>query len=872
MSTMRLRCGTMKRSRFMIATIVAIAAMLRTPVSAASVQASDPTVPEIVPTPRIVLPSDGRFLIGPHTTIILAADSEEERFAARQINDELAALNSRTLPVVPERMLRRLPPSFIYLGTPASSYGVRLLNERGARMTPELMKSITEEGYFLDVRTNGIAILAPSEKGKFYGVMTVLQMLRKDRKGIVVNAATIIDYPSHRLRGISDDISRGQVSTLENFKKILRFLARCKMNMYSPYLEDMVEFTRHPLIGKGRGALTAAELTELDTYARRYHIDIVPIFQTLGHWENILAIPAYVRYAEYPGGRTVNVADEKVYALLEEMIGELCRSLRSPYFNIGADETRDVGLGANKERVARLGLPAVLAAHYTRVADIVRRHGKIPMIYGDIILKNPSILTLIPRDIVIVDWNYDPAYHYDSPKVFTRAGFSVLASPGVLSYRGPFLDVFNSISNIQRFSRAAHADSAVGLLISSWNDYGGEQLRELNYYGYAWGAQCAWRAEGGDAASFTKAFFSDYFGTTETDAIETAYAILASPANHFSWFELWRHPMLPFLPRTPLKGHSPIVMERLQSITSTMPLVLSLLAGAEKSATRNRDHFASLKFIARLNLWFAKKVETLEEVQELSRWAPASAHRDSVADAIVRLSSGVLGDLADLRKEFAGLWMRTNKPEGLELLLQRYDRQAAYWREKIDQVRQGTFWIDPEIASAWIYHADTRDSAQATVRVQHAYFRKTFTASAAVRSSKLQLIGDTYVKVSVNGRPVGEVYVRRSNSLSAEHQRIKVFDIAPFLIASTNVITVEAQDYSVAGSAGVNLYGEVEYANGAIGIIASDTTWKTSAAPDVQWTDARYDDSRWECAIVKQYPYTVVRPDFATERPSWIEQ
>lgn len=203
-----------------------------------------------------------------------------------------------------------------------------------------------------------------------------------------------------------------------------------------------------------------------------------------------------------------------------------------------------------------------------------------------------------------------------------------------------------------------------------------------------------------------------------------------------------------------------------------MPLVLSLLDKAENASTRNNDHFALLKFLARLNLWIAKNVQAGENVRELSAWARHSNDKDSVANAIIGISSGVLGDLALLRIEFSALWLRANKPEGLELLQRRYDRHAAYWREKMDQVMHGEFQVDPEIEIAWIYHADGRDSANGPARIQHALFRKTFTVADTVRSAALRLIGGTYVTVAMNNREVGEVYVRRSNSLTGEHQQM----------------------------------------------------------------------------------------------------
>ena len=105
--------------------------------------------------------------------------------------------------------------------------------------------------------------------------MSLIQLLEKSKDN-TLPAISIIDWPDMKMRGISDDISRGQVSTLDNFKKIIRNLARYKMNVYMPYLEDMVQLDSYPSIGKGRGALSKQEVKELVDYAGKYFIDVIP--------------------------------------------------------------------------------------------------------------------------------------------------------------------------------------------------------------------------------------------------------------------------------------------------------------------------------------------------------------------------------------------------------------------------------------------------------------------------------------------------------------------------------------------------------------------------------------------------------------------
>ena len=830
-------------------------------------QEENQTMPTIIPTPGQVTVKNIRFKVVPGTKIILGTNSKQEQFAAQQINDEFARKKEVRLKIVSEHSLRKLPVSFIFIGSPASEYGRQFLRERKETLKPEMK----DEGYFLDTDANGIVIIAESEKGKFYGVMSLLQMMHREKRSIIIDGATIEDFPLEKVRGISDDISRGQVSTVENFKKIIRFLAYYKMNTFSPYLEDMFVFKNHPLIGKGRGALTAPEVKELDRYAKEYYVDMIPTFETLGHWENILAKPEYIAYAEFPGAQTLNVSDEKVYAILDEMIGELCASFSSPYFNMGADESWDVGLGANKERVAKSGLAAVHAEHYKRVADIVKKYGKKPMMYGDIILNQPEILGKIPKDITIVDWHYEASFAYGSTEVFKRAGFPFIASPAVWTFTGPFPNYLNTFVNIQNFNRDGFENGSLGLLTSNWNDYGGEELRELNYYGYAWTAECAWQPLKADVDAFNNAFFKNFFGTSDWEELQSTYTILSSPGNDYSWQELWRHPMLPFREQSQQEGYLPIAL-RVQSITSTMPLVLSLLAREKNNITENGDQLGYLEFVARLNLLFAKKIETQEKVKRLSASGEGATNKDSVANAIIDLCADVLKDLSSLKNEFERLWLATNKSAGLDLLLMRYDRQAAYWQDKIDEVKHGQFLVNPEIESAWIYHPNGNPGKKDSAQVPKAYFRKTFVTPKNVRSTTLQLIGDTHAKVSVNGKNVGEVYVRSSNSLSIEHQRIKMFSIFPLLADSMNVLAVEAETFSPSGSAGINVYCEIELGDSSIQKIMSDGSWKVTDRAVGNWNATSFNDSSWLNAVAKPYPSIVIRPNFATGRSSWMER
>jgi hypothetical protein len=820
-------------------------------------------IPQIIPAPQSIIEKKVQFKITSATKIVIGADDQVKQFIAEKLNEEITLQKGTQLKITGENSVRKLTSNYIFIGKPVTEYGKKFLAERKGKLTKE-MKA---EGYFLDVDPKGIVIIAESDKGLFYGVMSLIQMMRLEKRSLVVSGAAIHDYPLQKIRGITDDISRGQISTLENFKKIVSYCARYKMNVYSPYIEDVFQFRKHPEIGKNRGALSAAECKELDAYARQYFVEVIPIFETLGHWENILLQSGYAKYAEFPGAHTVNVSDEKVYALLDEMIGEIAACFSSPYFNIAADESWDVGLGVNRERVQKSDLATVHAEHYQRIFDIVKKHGKKVMMYGDIILAHPEILKKIPQDIVMVDWHYGTSFDYPSPEIFKNAGFPYVVSPAVWNFTGPFPNYLNTFLNIQNLNADGFQNGSQGILCSNWNDFGGEALRELNYYGYAWNAECAWNPLTADQESFNKKFFADFFGTQETGNMRSVYSLLSDPANQYHWYELWRHPMLPNRDDMIWEKRLPLT-QRMQSINSTMPLVLELLDDASKTITRNNDHLQYLTFVAKLNLWFAAKIEAQEKIRLLLKDTVRS--RSEIAGQISSVSRNVVEGLAKVRTEFEKVWHTSNKAQTIQLLLNRYDRQAAYWNELTDNVMRGD--VDPAIKSQWLYHPKANPNVKDSLQVPKAFFRATFIADKNVRSAIVQLLGDTWVKLSVNGKAVGEVAARRSLSLTVENQRAKIFDIAPFLTDSANVIGVEAQNYQENGSAGINVYGEIVSSAGTTKVLATDNSWAVSDSAATEWNTIRFDAKSWLQPLSKKYPVPVVAPNLSTGRTSWFER
>jgi hypothetical protein len=710
------------------------------------------------------------------------------------------------------------------------------------------------EGYLLEARDGRVRVAAMSPRGLYYGATTLAQLLEVQGKQFKMPAVHIVDWPGFELRGITDDVSRGQVSTLDHFKKIIRFLSRYKMNVYMPYLEDMFTFKKYPQIGRGRGALTPGEVRELQNFADNHQVEIIPIFQTLGHYENILNQPEFMHLAEYPGAASLNVSSEETYRFLNDLFDEIAPAFRSQFFHIGADESWDVGKGASKPLVEKWDLATAHAKHYQRVFDIARRHGKQVMMYADIILREPTILGQIPKDIIMFDWHYGVADRYSSVEVFRNAGRKFIVSPALWNWARIFPDYHTALANMRNYILDGYEAEAMGAVVSNWNDFGGETFREYNWYGYAYAAECAWSPANADVQRFSQKFFADFYGSAGPEA-EVIYTLLADAGRRVSLHDFRRHPFLPE------QKSAPQLWDDILSLTTRMPLVRQELDRLATAATRNRDHLDFLRFAAEQAEWTGRKLAAVKEIRRLEEGGGKQ-------EEIISLCEEMITGLKQLRERFAALWHRVSKPEGLDLLLALYDRQIAVWEDKIEQVKKGES-TSPLLPSAWIYHPNL--PIDSDKNIGHAFFRKTFYLDAVPRQAFLQAMGDSHVEVYVNGTKVGTVLATASLSLRVENQRIKFWDIRRLLRRGKNVIAVEARAYGENPAAGANIYVEL-YHGSEVTTILSNTYWKTSQEFHPNWTSIDFDDHQWLNAEERARSERYSRPLFERGLGSRLER
>ncbi len=232
--------------------IISSGAVAQEPTAASSIQ--------LIPRPRQIAVKVDTFRLGGNARAsaarIVLADprSEDDRFAAEDFQSDLQETARLAIRIASSRSHHSILIGNLDHAT------VQLALKRFGITAPT---DLDPEGYVLAVNTNEILVAGKTAAGTFYGLQTLKQLVRGEGTSAFVPAVEIVDWPALRWRGVSDDISRGPVPTVNYIKRQLRTFAAFKLNMHSFYMEQTFASASNPLIAPPGGSLTPDEIREL---------------------------------------------------------------------------------------------------------------------------------------------------------------------------------------------------------------------------------------------------------------------------------------------------------------------------------------------------------------------------------------------------------------------------------------------------------------------------------------------------------------------------------------------------------------------------------------------------------------------------------
>ena len=616
----------------------------------------------------------------------VAASGAEDGFAAEDLTEQSLG----------KRQVKQDAP-FIRLERADSAPAKALLEAHHLVFDP----AMHDEGYAITPDgQGGLAVIAETSAGIFYGVQTVKQLIRGTGKDEVLLAPTLRDWPAMEHRGLSDDWSRGPLPNMDFLKREIRTLAAYKLNTFSPYFEHTFAYASTPVAAFPGGSMTPAEARELVEYAAQYHITVIPEQEAFGHLHNVLKFEQYSPLGETTHGAVLAPGDAGTVPEIAGWFNELAQVFPGPYAHVGADETFELGLGRTRQEVKDRGLGAVYMDFLTKIHTALEPNHKQLLFWGDIAVNSPELVSTLPKDMIAVPWRYDAEPDFTALIVpFTKAGLETWVAPGVNNWSRLYPNNNEALGNIRAFVRDGQKLGSKGMLNTVWND-DGEGLFDQDWFGVLFGAAASWQPGEASEAAFTVsyglAFHGDATGKIDQaqQALMAAHALLKTAGlgdarDSYFWVD-------PFSP----PGQK--VAAKLRPIESELRLdaerAITLIAEARAAGKlENAEALDALELGARRIDFVGLKFQAADDCVSLYDQARSLAatgdktKRGEVSNLLHTIGSnnGRMQDMRDgytlLRELYRQAWMRDNRVYWLQTNLDRYDQSAQLWIARSDK-------------------------------------------------------------------------------------------------------------------------------------------------------------------------------------------
>lgn len=331
-----------------------------------------------------------------------------------------------------------------------------------------------------------------------------LRMVGNIISGVIPEKA---EYCPFEMFGVMIDCSRNAVMTVDYMKTVLDRLAILGYNMVMLYTEETYKIESEPYFGLMRGAYTPAEIHEIDDYAAKLGIEMIPCIQTLAHLEQMFRWPKFADINDIYG--ILLAEDPKTYELVEKMLTTWKNNVRSRRIHLGMDEAHGVGSGKYKELHGEKSKFDIINKHLAKVADICKKLDLEPMIWSDMYFrigskKNDyydkesvipaSVGKKIPKNVELVYWDYyheDKDFYNEWIKRHRDLAGEPLMGSGVWTWNKFWYDHYYTTQTVVPCIEACRESKVKDVFFTMWGDDGGFCDFDSAFAGLAFSSELA---------------------------------------------------------------------------------------------------------------------------------------------------------------------------------------------------------------------------------------------------------------------------------------------------------------------------------------------------------------------------------------------
>lgn len=546
------------------------------------------------------------------------------------------------------------------------------------------------QGYRLVINAEGVCVIGADAPGVFYGVLTLIQLI--ETHGRDLPAVTITDAPDFPARGVMLDISRDKVPTMDTLYELIDMLASWKINEVQLYTEHTFAYRNHKIVWEKASPITAEEVLLLDAYCRDRFIDLVPNQNSFGHMHRWFDHEPYKPLAETetevltPWGNVVPPfslapAVPGSIALVRELFDELLPNFSSPLFNVGCDETFDLGMGRTKAWCDTKGKGRVYLDFLLQIYALVSAHGRTMQFWGDIINQYPDLVPELPRDTIALEWGYEATHDFaGKTQLFAQSGIPFYVCPGTSSWTTIAGRTDNCVENIRNAVENGLKNGAIGVLNTDWGDLGHWQTLPVSYLGFAYGAAVSWAYEANVDLNLPRAL--DTYAFRDSAGVMGQLAYDLGNVYKFSAILIPNGSLLFWLMQSPLadlRGRLERIADRAEQVAGIdAAQVRALISDPELLADSLEQSIAHIESVmapvnsARMNRPDAALIQSEFQLaaamlQHGARHGIAQIAPDAADKA------ALLAELDGIVAQHRALWLQRNRPGGLDDSAARFD-------------------------------------------------------------------------------------------------------------------------------------------------------------------------------------------------------
>ncbi|RPD45582.1 family 20 glycosylhydrolase [Paracnuella aquatica] len=192
-----------------------------------------------------------------------------------------------------------------------------------------------DAAYQLEVTPQKITITANAPQGIFYGVQTLLQLMRNSS---TIDACNITDKPAFSWRGYMVDVGRNYQS-MQLLKQQIDVMAKYKLNVFHFHLTEDIAWRlaikQYPQLTAPENMIrnegqfySEADMKELIAYCKDRYITLIPEIDMPGH------SAAFTRAMKW------DMQSDSGLIIVKNIVKELVETYDVPLVHIGADEVK----------------------------------------------------------------------------------------------------------------------------------------------------------------------------------------------------------------------------------------------------------------------------------------------------------------------------------------------------------------------------------------------------------------------------------------------------------------------------------------------------------------------------------------------------